>query len=110
MMERASSLEKIIEEHLLPLDSCQEEVAKIKASLSLLKVQVAQSAPQGFTKETMLWIKERQEYREEREEEGIPVDFVLSSMFFLQGVSGEGCHFLNTCRIRVILLGEENCI
>ena len=41
----------------------------------------------------MLLIKERQEYREEREEEGIPVDFVLSSMFFLQGVCGEGCHF-----------------
>ena len=91
----ASSLEKkIIEEHLLPCASCQEEVAKIKASLSLLKVQVAQSAPQGFTKETMLLIKERQEYREEREEEGIPVDFVLSSMFFFARGLWRGVSFL----------------
>ena len=79
----ASALEKkIIEEHLNACLSCQEEVIRIKDSISLLKTQDIQKAPEGFAKETMLLIKERQEYREEREEEGIPVDFVLSSMFY----------------------------
>ena len=91
----ASSLEKkIIEEHLSSCTSCQEEVAKIKASLSLLKAQETHSAPEGFTKETMLLIKERQEYREEREDEGIPVDFVLSSMFFFARGLWRGVSFL----------------
>lgn len=91
----ASSLEKkIIEEHLLSCASCQEEVAKIKASLSLLKTQEIHKAPEGFTKETMLLIKEKQEYREAREEEGIPVDFVLSSMFFFARGLWRGVSFL----------------
>jgi len=91
----ASSLEKkIIEEHLLYCASCKEEVAKIKASLSLLKAQEPYSAPQGFTKETMLLIKEKQEYREARDEEGIPVDFVLSSMFFFARGLWRGVSFL----------------
>ncbi len=91
----ASSLEKkIIEEHLLSCASCQEEVAKIKAAQSLLKAQETHSAPEGFAKETMLLIKERQEYREEREEEGIPVDFVLSSMFYFAKGLWRGVSFL----------------
>lgn len=91
----ASSLEKkIIDEHLLSCASCQEEVVKIKASLSLLKMQETHKAPQGFTKETMLLIKEKQEYMEEKEEEGIPVDFVLSSMFFFARGLWRGVSFL----------------
>ena len=63
----ASALEKkIIEEHLNACLSCQEEVIRIKDSISLLKTQDIQKAPEGFAKETMLLIKERQEYREER--------------------------------------------
>ncbi len=91
----ASSLEKkTIEEHLASCVECQNEVAKIKDYSSLLKAQEAQRAPEGFAKETMLLIKERQEYKAEKEDEGIPVDFVLSSMFFFARGLWRGVSFL----------------
>ena len=91
----ASSLEKkTIEEHLASCVECQNEVAKIKDYSSLLKIKSVQTVSEGFTKETLAMIKQKAEYRQAEEDEGIPVDFVFSSMFFFARGLWRGVSFL----------------
>ena len=75
--------------------SCQEEVARIKASPKPLKAQEAHSAPEGFTKETMLLIKERNRntWKRKRMKASLLTLFCLPCSF-CKGFVERGCHFL----------------